>query len=93
MLQVADLNVGQARQALDMTEANYRLGATSTLDVLEAQAALTQAESNRNEALYTHAIARAGLRYVMARDVLDPVPPGESRGADLRPGSETGLKP
>lgn len=94
VLQVADLNVGQARQALDMTEANYRLGATSTLDVLAAQDALNQAESNRNEALYTHAIARAGLRYVMARDVLDPVPPGsESRGADPRPGSETGLKP
>lgn len=76
VLEVADLNVGQARQALDMTEANYRLGAASPLDVLVAQSALNQAESNRNEALYTHAIARAGLRYVMARDVLDPAPTG-----------------
>lgn len=76
VLQAADLNVGQARQALDMTEANYRLGAASTLDVLAAQDAFNQAESNRNEALHTHAIARAGLRYVMARDVLDPAPPG-----------------
>ena len=32
------------RKALEMTEANYRLGAATTLDVLDAQAALTQAE-------------------------------------------------
>ena len=62
----ADLNVAQARKALEMTEANYKLGAATTLDVLDAQAALTQAESNRIQALYAHANARAGLRYVMA---------------------------
>jgi HAE1 family hydrophobic/amphiphilic exporter-1 len=73
----AELNVTQARRALDMTEANYRLGAATTLDVLNAQAALAQAEINRVEALYTHANARAGLRYVMGQDPLDdsPLPP------------------
>ena len=81
VLEAAGLNAGQARQALDMTEANYRLGAASPIDVLVAQAALNQAESNRNEALYTHAIARAGLRYVMARDVLDPSPTGSQSPA------------
>ena len=72
VLDVADLTVNQAQKALDMTEANYKLGAATPLDVLDAQAALTLAESNRNEALYVHANARASLRYVMARDPLDP---------------------
>jgi HAE1 family hydrophobic/amphiphilic exporter-1 len=65
-----ELNVTQARKALDMTEANYRLGAATTLDVLDAQAALTQAEFGRLEALHAHANARAGLRYVMGQDPL-----------------------
>jgi HAE1 family hydrophobic/amphiphilic exporter-1 len=67
----AELNVTQARKALDMTEANYRLGAATTLDVLDAQAAFTQAEFSRLEALHAHANARAGLRYVMGQDPLE----------------------
>jgi outer membrane protein len=66
----AELNVTQARKALEMTEANYRLGAATTLDVLDAQAALTQAEFSRVEALHAHANARAGLRYVIGQDPL-----------------------
>jgi HAE1 family hydrophobic/amphiphilic exporter-1 len=66
----AELNVVQARKAMEMTEANYRLGAATTLDVLDAQAALTQAEFTRVEALHAHANARAGLRYVMGQDPL-----------------------
>jgi HAE1 family hydrophobic/amphiphilic exporter-1 len=79
VLEAADLNVDQAQKAFDMTRANYGLGAASTLDVLDAQAALTQAESNRVEALYVHANARAALRYVMARSPLDPPTAGEAR--------------
>jgi HAE1 family hydrophobic/amphiphilic exporter-1 len=83
VLDVADLTVNQAQKALDMTEANYRLGAATPLDVLDAQASLTLAESNRNEALYAHANARASLRYVMARDPLDPPrPAGPQRTQD-----------
>jgi outer membrane protein len=70
VLQAADLNVNQAQKALDMTQANYKYGAATLLDVLDAQAALTQAESNRVEALYVHANARASLRYVMGREPL-----------------------
>jgi outer membrane protein TolC len=55
-----------------MTQANYRHGAATTLDVLDAQAALTAAESNRIEALFGHSVARATLRYVMGRDPLEP---------------------
>jgi hydrophobic/amphiphilic exporter-1 (mainly G- bacteria), HAE1 family len=72
VLEAADLNVTQAQKALDMTQANYKYGAATLLDVLDAQAALTQAESNRVEALYVHANARASLRYVMGRDPLSP---------------------
>jgi HAE1 family hydrophobic/amphiphilic exporter-1 len=72
VLEAADLNVTQAQKALDMTQANYKYGAATLLDVLDAQAALTLAESNRVEALYVHANARASLRYVMGRDPLSP---------------------
>ena len=73
-LRAAGLNVSQARRAADMTEANYRLGASTPLDVVDAQQALTQAEHVRNQALYTHANARATLRYVMGQDPLDGRP-------------------
>jgi outer membrane protein len=70
-----ELNVVQARKAQDMTDANYRLGAATQLDVLDAQAALTQAEFTRIEALHAHANARAGLRYVMGQDPIGEAPP------------------
>ena len=71
VFRAAELSVAQARRAAEMTNANYQLGAATTLDVLDAQAALTQAEWNRVEALHAHANARAGLRYVLGRDPLD----------------------
>jgi HAE1 family hydrophobic/amphiphilic exporter-1 len=70
-IQAAELNVTQARRALEMTEANYRLGAATPLDVIDAQQALSQAENIRNQALYSHANARATLRYVMGRNPLE----------------------
>jgi HAE1 family hydrophobic/amphiphilic exporter-1 len=95
VFRAAELNVTQARKALAMTEANYRLGAATTLDVLDAQAALTQAEFTRIEALHAHANARAGLRYVMGQDPLEegglaPPPPAPSTAQALAPaGDET----
>jgi HAE1 family hydrophobic/amphiphilic exporter-1 len=75
--EAAELNVNQAQKALDMVQANYNHGAATLLDALDAQAALTLAESNRIEALHAHANARAVLRYVMAQDPLDP--PADNR--------------
>lgn len=69
-IQAADLNVAQARRAADMTEANYRLGAATQLDVVDAQQLLRQAENIRNQALYSHANGRATLRYVMGMEPL-----------------------
>jgi HAE1 family hydrophobic/amphiphilic exporter-1 len=83
VLEAAELNVSQAQRALEMTQANYQHGAATTLDVIDAQAALTQAESNRIQGLFEHAMARALLRYVMAQDPLEPPeaapagPPGD----------------
>ena len=70
-IQAVELNVTQARRAFEMTEANYRLGAATPLDVVDAQQALRQAENIRNQALYSHANARATLRYVMGREPLE----------------------
>jgi HAE1 family hydrophobic/amphiphilic exporter-1 len=70
VFRATELNVAQARKAADMTAANYQLGATTTLDVLDSLAALTQAEWNRVEALHAHVNARAGLRYVRGLDPL-----------------------
>jgi outer membrane protein TolC len=70
-IQAAELNVTQARRAAEMTSANYRLGAATQLDVIDAQQALRQAENIRNQALFTHANARASLRFVMGRNPLE----------------------
>jgi outer membrane protein len=79
VLTAAEANVVQARKALEMTQANYSHGAATTLDVVDAQAALTLAESIRLEALHEHADTRATLRYVMGRDPLDPVTAADSQ--------------
>lgn len=81
VLDAAELNMAQAQKALDMTEANYRYGAATFLDVLDAQAAQVEAESNHVLALHAHAMARASLRYVMAQDPLGPETPpsGDNR--------------
>jgi outer membrane protein TolC len=84
VLDASELNVTQATRALQMTQANYQHGAATTLDVLDAQAALTLAESLRLQSLYDHANARATLRFAMGQEPLDaaapplssPAPPG-----------------
>ena len=48
-----------------MTEANYRLGAATQLDVVDAQQALRQAENIRNQALV---YARERPRVAAIRD-------------------------
>jgi outer membrane protein TolC len=71
LLHAADLNITQARRALDMTRANYGLGAATQLDVTDAQQALTEAERVRVDALHDGADARATLRYSMGLEPVD----------------------
>ena len=73
-LVAADLNVAQARRVVEMTGANYKLGAVTPLDVLDAQQSLALAENIRNQALFSHANARASLSFVMGRDPLTDSP-------------------
>jgi HAE1 family hydrophobic/amphiphilic exporter-1 len=73
-IRAAELNVTQARRAAELTEANYRLGAVTQLDVIDAQQALREAENILSQSLFTHANARASLRYVMGRNPLEERP-------------------
>jgi HAE1 family hydrophobic/amphiphilic exporter-1 len=93
VLGAAELNLTQAQRALEMIQANYKYGAATLLDVIDAQAAQTVADSNRIQALYTHANARAMLRFVMAQDPLDPTTDVGPPPVVPLPPPETGTKP
>ncbi len=67
-LLVADKNIGTAQEALDQAEENFRITnlqyqqqVTTSTEVLDARAFLTQAEMNYYSALYGYMIARADL--------------------------------
>jgi outer membrane protein len=63
----ARANLGQAERVLEMTEANYRHGAATTLEVSDAQTALAAARTNLLRGLYDSALARANLRWTLGR--------------------------
>jgi len=63
----ARANLGQAERVLAMTQENYKYGAATTLDVVDAQTALTVARTNLLRGLHDHAVARANLRWVAGR--------------------------
>jgi outer membrane protein TolC len=50
-----------------MTQANYRHGAATTLDILDAQTALSVARTNLLRGLHDYSTARATLRWAMGR--------------------------
>jgi outer membrane protein TolC len=68
LITAAQMNVEQAKKALDMTQANYQYGAATVLDVTDAQNALVQAETTLAQAQQQHADARATVKYVMGQD-------------------------
>jgi outer membrane protein TolC len=68
LIRAAQLNVDQAQRALGMTQANYKYGAATQLDVTDAETALVQAEITLAQALEQHANACATISYVMGRD-------------------------
>jgi len=59
----ARANVGQAEKVLAMTQDNYKYGAATTLDVVDAQTAVSVARTNLLRGLHDHAVARADLRW------------------------------
>ena len=56
---IASANVAAATEAGRVTQERYRLGAGTLLDLLTAQANLTQAQVNQVQARYNYLIARA----------------------------------
>jgi len=56
---IVGTNVAAATEALRVTQERYRLGAGTLLDLLTAQANMTQAEVNQVSARYNYVIARA----------------------------------
>ena len=63
----ARANVGQAERVLEMMQNNYKWGAATTLDILDAQTALSTARGNLLRGLYDYVIARANLRWMLGR--------------------------
>ena len=85
-VEAARLNVSEAERVLTMMQDNYKYGAATTLDVTDAQAALTAARWNLLQGLHDHTLARAQLRWVMG---LDPV---EELKAEPKSGEQHGGK-
>jgi outer membrane protein len=70
-VEAARLTVHEAERVLTMMQENYRYGAATTLDVTDAQTALSVARTNLLRGLYDHTLARAQLRWAMGLDPLD----------------------
>lgn len=71
LVTAAQLNVDLAQKTVDMIQANYKYGAATYLDVVDAQSALVLAQNNLIEGLHAHADARASIRFIMGEDPLD----------------------
>jgi outer membrane protein TolC len=63
----AQANVRQAEMVLGMMQANYQHGAATTLDVVDAQTALSTASTNLLRGLHDSSVARASLRWALGR--------------------------
>lgn len=64
-ISAARANAGQAEKVLAMMQNNYRYGAATTLDIVDAQTAVSVAHSNLLRGLHDYAAARANLRWAM----------------------------
>jgi outer membrane protein TolC len=63
----ARTNIAQADKVLEMTQANYKYGAATTLDIVDAQTALSMARTNLLRGLHDGSVARANLRWAIGR--------------------------
>ncbi|MGE5646341.1 MAG: TolC family protein [Acidobacteriota bacterium] len=61
----ARANVAQAERVLSMMQDNYKYGAATTLDIVDAQTALSVARTNLLRGLHDYSVARANLRWAM----------------------------
>jgi outer membrane protein TolC len=66
-IDIARDNVAAATEDLRVQAERYRVGASTILDLLASQAALTNAEVNLVQSLFTYVIARAQLEALLGR--------------------------
>ncbi len=78
--QVAEQSVEQAKEAFRVETARYQAGESTPTDLLSAQSALTEAQNNRNAALYQALIQNAELIYAIGQPLsADRLLPGEGQ--------------
>ncbi len=63
----AQANVGQAERVLEMTQNNYKYGAATTLDIVDAQTAVAVARTNLLRGRHDYSAARATLLWAMGK--------------------------
>jgi outer membrane protein TolC len=63
----AQATVGQAERVLEMTQNNYKYGAATTLDIVDAQAALLVARTNLLRGRHDYSVARANGLWAAGR--------------------------
>jgi outer membrane protein len=61
----ARATVAQAEKVLTMMQNNYKYGAATTLDIVDAQTAVSEARGNLLRGLHDYSVARADLRWAM----------------------------
>jgi outer membrane protein TolC len=64
-VQVARMTIDQAKEATRMADVSYKAGLCTSLEKIDAEVALTQAESNYTQALSLYNIAFAQLQKAM----------------------------
>jgi outer membrane protein len=67
-MRVTALSADEARRTLAVEQERYRVGAGSSIEVIDAQVALTRAETNAIRAIYDYRIALAQLEYALGHD-------------------------
>jgi outer membrane protein TolC len=66
-IQSQEKNVEEAEEALRIAQVRYENGQATNLDVLDAQVALTQARTNRLQALHDYLVAQARLEKAVGK--------------------------
>jgi outer membrane protein len=66
-ISAARTNIEQAERVLSMTQNNYKYGAATTLDIVDAQMALSTARTNLLSGLHDYSVARANLLWAEGR--------------------------
>lgn len=78
---VTALSAEEARRALAVEQERYHAGAGSSIEVIDAQVALTRAEANAIRATYDYAVALAQLEYALGHDPAPIAEHGAPSGA------------